>query len=82
MLTAKVNGREMRASEIAKLIEERTGQRITSHAVRIRINRGITGKALLAAPNKGWRKGLEGAHVRRSQKLVRVDIPGWGVRTG
>ena len=82
-MRAEVEGVWMRASEIAKLIEERTGERITSHTVRIRMRRGLTGDALLAPPDSGWRRGEETGRRRLwPQKLVRVSVPGWGVRVG
>ena len=78
MMTAHVNGREMTAREISDWLYETRGYRVLKQTIGKRIKNGLTGEDLLAkscATRRDWQP------KQWPQKLVRVNVPGWGCRT-
>ena len=80
MLKAKVNGRYMTAAEIAKWVEANRDYKLSRKTIAYRMRAGLFGEVLISKPSRGVQ--IIPSKPRNDQKLVRVDIPGWGVRTG
>ena len=78
MLTAYVDGREMTAREISDWLYETRGYRVAQQTIGKRIKGGLTGEVLLSKPRQ---TKPTGQHKKWPQKLVRVNVPGWGCRT-
>lgn len=86
MRTAYVNGRRMTARQISDYVFETRGYRIDRNTIAKRMRRGLSGDLLLTKPGKrGPKKTPKPKAVKTQpkvwpQKLVRVSVPGWGVR--
>lgn len=81
---AIIDGQAMGVREMVRYVEENRNYTLTRHTIARRMNAGLRGEDLIGPPN--GREVIEEeptwGRCQYKQKLVRVDIPGWGVRTG